>query len=63
MKKIIKIMEAKELPVKTRLDHDIFDGLVEVEFTRNSPLKLNKVQRMTKKPSEKMFDVFSALRS
>lgn len=62
MKKIIKIMNAKDLPLKTQLENSIFDGLVEVEFTRNSPLKLTSVSKLDKRPSRMIFEIFSDLR-
>jgi len=62
MKKIIKRINAKDLPLQTQIENNLFDGLVKVEFTRNSPLTLTKIEKLTQRPSEMMFTLFCELR-
>lgn len=62
MKKIIKIVNAKDLPLQTQVDNNLFDGLVKVEFTRNSLLKITGIEKLTQRPSQMMFNLFCELR-
>lgn len=42
----VEVMKAKHLPLKVRQKNGIFEGLVEIRYERNSPLKpvVNKLE-------------------
>jgi hypothetical protein len=41
----VKIKKAEELPLRLQQEHDIYSGLVEVRYEKNSPVK-TKVSRV-----------------
>ncbi len=55
MVEIIKIIEATELPLETRKEFGVFEGLVEVRLKKDSPPIIEGIKSIKGTFSDKLF--------